>query len=228
MSLRTNNYVPSETDWTKRGNPVVPIERESASTTVLVNEGGTTVRRNIAMALPDELNRDSDRWWWADYSGDEGDHWSHFEGHRVIVDIDIRQSNRRVVNDWKGYDEIRKSTMATVYFDQQPVWEEVGGDIRSLLLNLDHNIQRLLGLYELVKYVKGDASSLIGREIMYRDLPATISSFIGSQGCVMIDPDPGPWPDIASLRYYDESGMEAVKVEILSPHINWFRPRGDD
>ena len=62
---------------------------------------------------------------------------------------------------------------------------------------------------------------IVGRKIYYLNYPAIITSLIKPQGCVMINPDPAPWPKIPWLQ--DDESSASLKVSILSPHIWWWR-----
>ncbi len=224
MVDRNDHYVP---DRNADGEKLISGEVRPRNV-VLVEEyiegiGRTHVARHIAFGLADELNRGPKHQWWADYSDateDGGAHWSAFNGHRVLVDIDVRQANERDVNDWKGRDEIRGRTVAKVRFDGQPVWEAIG-QLPNLLVTLSRDIPKLLGMDWLVCHVKGD-TSLVGRQVYYRDQPATIERFIGEQGCAILAADAGqftraPWDEIG---FTDEA---TAKARLLDPNIWWYR-----
>lgn len=234
MSDRNDHYVPDKRVYggEKKLGPLTP---DDAKLKVLVREGvaglgSTQIERHIALGMADEYNRDVPGWWWADYSDTTEDgsaHWSRFDGHRICIGVDMQSWNERVVNDWKGRDEIRKCGRAVVTFDGVPVWEVEHRDSLSMLLQLHHDIGELLNLDPLVHFVKGDVEWLINRKIFYRDQPATISRFIGDQGCVIMEPESGVWNPVCYRQGDDAEDdyerKESVKDRILSPHIWWWR-----
>lgn len=233
MTDRNNHYVPQKRQYGTESS-LVPLTEKDINATVLVAENvyGTVVpvQRGVAWDLPDELNRDPDSQRWINYSDEIGPHWSSFKGHDILVDVDIRQENHREVNSWKGVDEVRGSTVAKVLFNGQQVWESRARNVPSLLLNLHSEIQELLDHMQLVWHIthtEDDRQArfgLIGRAVYYRNHPGRITTFIGAQGCVVIEPEPGPWPAVPWRSTEDEyERAEPVKDLILSPHIWWWR-----
>lgn len=229
---RTENYVPTKQNYSRDGEKEVPLQSFDAKDSIWVEAaGGVLEKRHIAWGLPDELNRRPDQWMWADYSDESGPHWSRFTGHRILVDVQIRQRNNREVNDWKGRDEIYGTTVAHVEFNAVPVWERASRQIGPLLTNLQRDIDQLLQLDPLRWHVTRSPSDrqehfgLIGRKVYYEGHPCRIVRFIGDQGCVILDPDPGPWPERPWLSLDEDEfeREESRKVEILSPHIWWYR-----
>lgn len=234
MADRNDHYIPKKNEYLSGGGQKeVPITPDDAHDVVLVREyndaieGRTDVARKLARALPDELNRVHGSWDWVYYPDDDGgDHWSRFDGERVIVDVEIRSENYRVVNEWKGRDEVRSSTVAKVFFNRQPVWE-AQGRIPGLLVGLYNDIAKLKELIPLYDHItKG--KGLIGRKVYYHNQPATIVRFLGDQGCVILTPESGEWQPYSHQleRDYDHDRYEAredAKVEILSEHIWWWR-----
>lgn len=235
---RNDHYIPEKLNWRSNENKFIDVTPDDVLDVIIVDEGvvgigRTTVRRGIAFGLKDELNRGPATQFWVDYSDtvEDGNHWSSFNGHRICVDVDIHQSNEREVNDWKGRDEVRGRTYAKILFNKEPVHEISHGTIAGILVKLQVVIPELLNLPALtghlqsktLKNEKGDP--LIGRKIYYRGHPGIITRFIGDQGCVIIEADPGPWPTpvwaIGEEVMYENN--EDVKDDILSPHIWWFR-----
>lgn len=228
---RTDHYIPTKRSFSG-DEKEVPLQSWDVKDSVLVETtGGSLEERFIAWALPDELNREPDQWMWADYSDENGPHWSRFAGHRILVDVQIHQRNNRQVNDWKGRDEIRGTTVALVEFNGVPVWEQSGHKIGSLLIALQRNIDELLQLDPLRWHITKSPSDrqerfgLVGRKVYYQGHPCLITRFIGDQGCVILDPDPGPWPERPWLKVDNDEfeRFEPYKVSILSPHIWWYR-----
>ena len=204
----------------------------------------------VVMAKPDELNRDHSHWWWADMSGepfaDGGPHWAVFRGHRVQVDIGLRTSNRREVNDWKGRDEIRAEGVWTISLNRQQVYEgSFGDDVFYALRKIETKLRALLDEYS-VGLDHSDprpyAEQLQGRRVYYDKTPAVVSSTVLDQGCVILRPvgvpvfprsvyeldaaPDGTGHDEQDL--YDEGENRQVKVEIDSPLLHWERRRPFD
>jgi len=206
----------------------------------------------LAMAMPDELNRDQNHWWWADLSADgedAGTHWSVFRGHRVQVDVELHTSNRREVNDWKGRDEIRAGGEWSIKLNRQQVYDGyIGLDVPATLRKIADKVEALIGDntgggcpgFDLADPTPFE-EQLTGRRVYYRDTPAVVSSAsVLHQGCVMLKPvggfsafprqgyDLDREPDgtgHGEQDSYDEFEAREVKVEIDSPHIWWWRDR---
>lgn len=205
----------------------------------------------LAMAMPDELNRDQGHWWWADLSADgedAGTHWSAFRGHRVQVDVELHTSNRREVNDWKGRDEIRPGGQWKIKLNRQQVYDGyIGTDVPATLRRIADKVETLIGDntgggcpgFDLADPAPFE-EQLVGRRVYYRDTPAVVSSAsVLHQGCVMLKPvgvnafprrgyDLDREPDgtgHAEQDSYDPMEAREIKVEIDSPHIWWWRDR---
>lgn len=237
MTDRNNHYVPDKRQYGTLPD-LVPITSADVKRHVLVDENmnGETMRarRGIAWGLADESNRRPKDWQWVNYENADGPHWARFAGHEIIVDVDICQKNVREVNSWKGRDEVRGLTIAKVRFNDVPVWVSEARDVPTLLLKLHNEITELLNLNPLIWHLEhcdgamattandeAKRFGIVGRKIYYLNYPAIITSLIKPQGCVMINPDPAPWPKIP-WRQDDESN-DSLKVSILSPHIWWWR-----
>lgn len=191
----------------------------------------------VALGLPDALNRQPERWSWADISGN-GTHWSDFRGHRIQVDIQLHTENWHDVNAWKGRDEIRPGGTWTLALNRQQCWE---GYLHLDPLNVLIEIRRIgLALMEhsAIDWSsdKSAAEQLVGRKVYYGRTPAVVSSAsVLSQGCVMLKPigvDAFP-PAVHEL---DRDGTpylgerEEIKTELLDPNVWWWRdkPAGDE
>lgn len=200
----------------------------------------------LAMASPDEFNRNRRNWWWADVSGD-GTHWSQFDGHQVQVDVELHTSNRREVNDWKGRDEIQPGGEWLIKLNRQPVYGGyIGRDVPATLRAIERKVSALLdnsfegGCSGLdFQDSRPFAEQLTGRRIYYDRTPAVITSTVLDQGCIMIKPvgvskfprsahDLDSEPDGTGHReqdLYDEYETRELKVHIDSPHVWWHRDR---
>ena len=200
--------------------------------------GERTVRTaRVAFGLPDELNREG-HWWWADVSGD-GSHWSHFNGHRVQVDVAFSTENRREVNEWKGRDEIRASGEWTLALNRQQCWEGfIGPDPLAQLRGIPRVIEKLLD-HAAINWFdeKPAADQLLGRRVYYERTPAVVSSVsVFDQGCVMLKPVGVEFfpPSVSSLdedEFPDDPyDRREIKTDLLDRNIWWWRRRhsGDE
>ncbi len=184
----------------------------------------------------DELNRDA-TWQWVQVSAngdpERGEHWSQFRGHHVLVDVQYRQANRREVNDWKGRDEIRAEGEWQLFFNRTQVLDgQCTKNVLADLTRIAQSAQRLLD-HEAVDWTSNVPyrDQLVGRKVWYREVPAIVSREILSQGCVLLKPDgaekfpPPVWSRDKDEGEYDDCEDDEAKVEILSPHIWWWRDR---
>lgn len=208
---RNKGYVP---DPTYEGGEVKPYY-----TTLVGNpwcEDREPVEMPVARGAADELNR-TDIWEWARVPGDV-EHWSHFEGHNIRISVALRSWNEREVNDWKGRDEIRKTGVYEIAFNEAVVYGGMFGDPLEVLLTMRTKIKSVLSLPIDWRRPGDDYRGLIeGRRVFYRDKPATLGYWMPEQGCVMVKPlDPRDQLDV----HYDEP---EAKADLLSPHISWWR-----
>lgn len=185
----------------------------------------------IAHGQADELNRDHGTWWWVDVSGD-GTHWSQFRGHRIQIDVTFSTSNEREVNEWKGRDEIRPSGQWHLALNRQPICDGYirGDDPLATLRRIEDTARRLMD-HDAINWFdpKPVAEQLAGRRVYYERTPAVVS-YVSTlnQGCVGLKPagvDLFP-PSVHALDD-DDAGdpyeRDEVKVELLSPHVWWWR-----
>lgn len=227
---RSSGYVPD-------GMPTGPTDNR-----VLVGPSDRPLV--LKHGLPDELNRDG-TWWWAQTGGRQPDesvpaampdgaqaeHWSHFMGHKVLVDVAYRPQNRREVNDWKGRDEIRPEGNWLIRFNRTQVWEgwctlDFAADLRRIATTAE----RLLA-HDAVDWMSQVPYSrqLEGRAVWYRSTAARVASVVLDQGCVMLRPEPPverfPPPQYAldRLQEYDDSEEDEVKVDLLDSNVWWWR-----
>lgn len=237
-----------ETNYRDRNDGYVPTPRFgdlNPHFNVLVgnpyNDRHITTIVPVAIAEPDELNRRSDFWEWAQVDPGSADgtkeHWSHFKGWDVRIGVDLRTWNYREVHDWKGIDEIRPVGEWKLYFNDQLVHgDSVGRDVGKCLLKINNTIEKLRSLW--VDWRKEDYRSQIeGRRIYYRDQPAVLYHWMPDQGCVMakavgcrfrssaydIDHQTGTKEN--PEHNYSEECEHEVKIELLSPDIWPWRER---
>jgi hypothetical protein len=150
-----------------------------------------------------------------------------FDGHRRLIDIDIKSSNYEKESEWSG-DEIRKSVTGTVTVDGVQLVEEFGRDPINMMRRLERVIETY-SEHESRWFDKKAREAMVGRKIYYHDQPATIKRLIESQGAIIIEcgagfkpptrdeEDEGDWEDWKVDGHYE------VKDDVLSPHIWWWR-----
>lgn len=194
------------------------------------------LKGRVAHGLAEELNREN-HWQWADVSGD-GTHWAHFNGHRIQIDVTFGTQNRREVNDWKGRDEIRAEGEWTLALNRQQCWEGfIHSDPLAVLRDIPRIIEKLLN-HDAINWLdeKPAADQLLGRRVYYDRTPAVVSSTsVFGQGCVMLTPVgaelfPPAVYDMDDEDDDDPYERRTYKVDILSPHIWWWRKKryGDE
>lgn len=210
---------------------ITKMKRSDAKIPVLITEWIDGQERRLvryaANGLPDPANRDISVELWADFTdaSDLGvEHWVHFRGHRVLVDIVIESRNSRYVHEWKGFDEIRGSTTATVMFNGIAVAQLSNPDIFQLLQSVQHHIRELMACDPVMNHVSGEAryaTELVGRKIYYRDQPAIIDRVtdlfelvISPVAAHFVTP---PWSS------WDMDDEGPIVVDVLSPHVYWYR-----
>ncbi|MEV7013309.1 hypothetical protein [Streptosporangium sp. NPDC051022] len=223
---RTDRYVPDKLFLDGR-----PHYAEIGFTRDIETGRKETLKARVAHGLADELNRES-HWQWGDVFGD-GSHWSHFSGHHVQIDVAFRTENRREVNDWKGRDEIRAEGEWTLALNRQPCWEGViAPDPLVTLRKIPDIIEQLLN-HPAIDWLddKPAAEQLLGRRVYYERTPAVVSSVsVLDQGCVMLRPvGVEVFPPAAYELDGDDDGdvseRRTYKVDLLSPHVWWWRNR---
>lgn len=230
-----------------RGSDIGPIRQWLAMLADYENQDRPPRYARLAMANPDEYNRDQGHWWWADMSrepfADGQPHWSAFRGHRTQVDITLTTANRREVNEWKGRDEIRGGGEWTILLNRQPVYgDHFGTDVFYALRQIEEKLRTLTG--DMAPGLDHQdprpyADQLLGRRIYYDRTPATIVGVVPSQGCVVVKPvgvvafprsvhDLDSEPDSTGhdeQDLYDEHEHREIKTHLDSPLIWWWRSR---
>lgn len=192
-------------------------------------EGSIDVVYPVAMGLPDEYNR-TGHWWWAQVdpgNAEDAEHWSHFLGHQVLVDVEMRTFNERHVHDWKGYDEIRAAGYWKIFFNREAVWGDYcRDDILDTLDRIRQITKQLLHMSGPIDWRKPPyADQIVGRKLWYERTPAVVKYWFGDQGCIVLEPEgvdefPAPaWarPD----EGWDD--RDNVKVHLTDDKIWWWR-----
>lgn len=218
------NYIPDKKVWDSetKDYKIRKVTPEDSSSTVIINGHP----RPYVSALPYEFNREhnAETAKFVNVGTLEAPHYSKFDGHFVTIDIDFKARNERNVNDFKGFDDVRKYNEAIISFDTVVVGHIYHrGDPLAFLLNIHQTVKELLAVQQLIDHIK-NRELLDGRKIFYRDQPATITSF--NYGRVSIKPDNGRWipPAWRSADHISQSDLEEeVVTEITSPLIFWWR-----
>ena len=140
-----------------------------------------------------------------------------FDGHRVRTKIVIEEANYLKVSGVSG-SEIRKQCWADIVMNDRLVYRYQGPRNATDVLLKAREV--LLELFELpVQLWQPDFDGLVGRKIFYRNHPAVVDDYWPDQGCVYVRSEEGLFP----AAPWDPEPIGAVKDEILSPHIWWFR-----
>lgn len=157
------------------------------------------------------------------YARDDHGTIYEFDGHRILVDVQIKAHNYLKESYLSG-DQIRKGGECVILSNREPVYSFFFRDTRRALLHAHHLIG-VLSEHSSGIMRKEDRERLPGRKIFYREKPAVIEQLILDQGCVIIrssDGEPFPPPVYREKGESDERET-AIKDDILSPHIWWFR-----
>lgn len=152
-----------------------------------------------------------------------------FDGHRRLIDIEIKSKNYLKESGLSG-DEIRKEVTGKIFVDGIQVYEVSGREVASTLLRIHHLIIKI-GEHSSHWFSAEERKNMIGRKIWYHDQPATIIRTIDDQGAIIIATEPGFKPPRSSedpdeYDYWDdwkEGDHYEVKDDVLSPHIWWWR-----
>lgn len=156
--------------------------------------------------------------------GSEGERVVGFNGHRILVRVQLETCNY-LKTSWMSGDEVRKGGLWRVWLNGYEVYSGFTGDAFEALLTIRQKLHALMGLP--VRLWKGESPE--GRAVYYRDMPARITTWLPDQGCVVLVPDgemafaPPAWSD-------DREAQQSIKDDILSPHIWWWRDaaRGEE
>jgi len=147
-----------------------------------------------------------------------------FDGHRTCLRIDIKESNYLKRSELSG-NEVRKSCVANMYYDDKLVYVEGARSADALLRRLPDVLMKLDEHPADLR--KGDAD-LVGRTIYYNDQPATIESYDPETGSMHIKPDGCTFKKPAWARGDEDEWADGVSDDLLSPSIYWFRQTGED
>lgn len=146
-----------------------------------------------------------------------------FDGHRRLIDIQIKSYNYLKESYYSG-DEIRKGVNIAIFSDGHQVYEEFSRNPEYALLQAHRIISQLME-HSSGWLSKSERDKLTGRKIYYREYPAIIQSLVTEQGCLIIAAEDGkafPTPVYYNRDNFDEYET-TMKVEVISPHIWWWR-----
>lgn len=146
-----------------------------------------------------------------------------FDGHRILIGVNVQMSNYLKDSYYSG-SEVRKGGSVTIFADGIQVYEDFCREPERALLKA-HSILGQLYEHSSNWLSKRDREALRGRKIYYREVPAVIERLVTDQGCVIITTEDGkPFPLAVWAKEDDDDEIESsIKVEVLSPHIWWFR-----
>ena len=154
-----------------------------------------------------------------------------FDGHRRLIDVDIKSSNYEKDSEWSG-DEIRKQVVGSISVDGVKLVEIFGREVQQVMKQVDRAIDEY-SEHPSEWFNKNARERLPGRRIWYYNQPATIKYIIESQNAIIIETGPNFTPPIRKdddeLDEIDDwedwkvDGHYEVKDEVLSPHIWWWR-----
>lgn len=169
----------------------------------------------------DELNRDTHGSWdWVQVEDDPA-HFSHFNGHHVLVDFQIKSENYRDVNDWKGRDEIRASVEWSVSFNRIEVLEGHHRDPFEAIMTARQRAQALLHSHIVNEWSREGLDELEGREIKYHGQPAKILRAYMPRIVIVGDPSPIRMPYQTEEEFHSDDPEHVTHLD--DPHIWWWR-----
>ena len=145
-----------------------------------------------------------------------------FDGHRIQIRVELQTYNYLKESELSG-DQVRKGGTGRIFFNARQVYEWFFRDVQQACRQTDRLIGELLACPANL-WESDVVAKLRGRRVFYRDTPAVISSVILDQGCVLLQaetPD-GQFPS-PPWRERDDILEADVKVEVIDPHIWWFR-----
>jgi len=154
-----------------------------------------------------------------------------FDGHRPVLTMKFEASNYLKTSGLSG-NEVRKGGNAQLFADDELVYSFFFREPDHALLQM-HKLLLELSEHPANVLQKSSREKLIGREVYYRDHPATITAYDPDEGCVTIESADGePFPMPAWVFEHEGKGdgfgspPEAiVRDALLSSHIWWFRDR---
>jgi len=146
-----------------------------------------------------------------------------FDGHRALIDVRITSRNYLKESHFSG-DEIRKGGSGEILADGEVIHSFFFRDPQEALLRAHSLIGRLHEAAGGDWIDKKRREALVNRKIYYREVPAIVSRLIVDQGCLILETESGkPFPEPIWREKGDEEYESTVKVDVLDPHIWWWR-----
>lgn len=146
-----------------------------------------------------------------------------FDGHRILIGVNLTPSNYLKESELSG-DEVRKGGTGQILADGTVVFEFFFRDTMWALMRA-HSLIGQLSEGSCDWLIKERRDALLGRALYYREVPAVVESLIVDQGCLILrtaDGKPFP-PPVYSEGDHDDDREPTVKVEVIDPHIWWWR-----
>lgn len=168
---------------------------------------------------------------------DEEEEPTGFDGHRPLVDIEIKSENYLKSSNLSG-NEVRKGGDCNIYFNRQQVYSFFFRDPLDAALEAREYVRKLRRHSAYQKGKKGKPfDSLVGSKVFYREVPAVVTDWLQDQGSIIIEAAPGHnfsppvWMMNSELDEIDDEmdnwiadgGPETVKTDLLDDNIWWYR-----
>lgn len=154
---------------------------------------------------------------------DFGDEPVGFDGHRILVDVNIKSSNYLKDSYYSG-SQIRKGGDCTISFNGLQVYEFFFREVEWALRRAAHLIPQI-SEHSLRYWDPSEENKIVGRLIFYREIPAVITRLFRDQGCIIVARRDGlRWPPSVYEEDPQRSEKEQeAKVDIVEPTSNiWY------
>jgi hypothetical protein len=136
-----------------------------------------------------------------------------FDGHRRPIKIEVEEYNYLKTSHISG-DEVRKGCSIKIYISDIQVYDGFARNVeyayRRALNHLD-NLELFLDWFPI------KCKSKIGSIVIFKGDRCIIKSFVVSQSCIIIEKEDG-----TDFELWDGDHECDVKVEITSPHLDWY------
>lgn len=149
-----------------------------------------------------------------------------FDGHRVLVDVQITSYNYLKSSGLSG-NEVRKGGTAKISFNGRVVHSFFFRDAQRALLDAHALIDKLM---EHPLNLWREGTSAVGRRIWYDGQPAVIRSVYRDSGELYVVPDgierfdcPRDWMVSPDLRGAWPDYAHGLRLDVFSDRIGWFR-----
>ncbi len=142
-----------------------------------------------------------------------------FNGHRIPFKIEIEERNYLKSSSLSG-SEIRKNCGVKIFADGIQIFDEA---CRTYENGYRVAHQFIIDMEMHWSWFPKNVDKEIGKIIGYREQLFKIKSFVVSQACMILETIDGK--PMKKFMWQDEGDFDqenTVKVEITSPHIDWF------